>query len=112
MLDESKDKFDVVHMEQLKDAQIPAGSKPATEIKHYADDVCPEGEVIMDKDEGDSWEELGSEEGDQISELIGPKVRRKERRKGNLVKIPGLRRSTRIRTVHQPYQHRPQFDAA
>ena len=102
-LDETKDKYDIVHMEMLKDAKIPIGNKPALDIKHYADDLIPGGEVVRD-DEGDVREEtLLSEE--EIQNILSPTVPSRAKREGTLVRYPPLRRSTRNRTPRNIYQH-------
>ena len=103
VLDEAKGKYDIVHMEMLKDAKIPAGSKPAFDIKHYADDLIPEGEVVADGESSNGEDVVLSEE--EIQNILTPKVPSRAKRQGTLVRYPPLRRSTRIRAPRTIYQH-------
>ncbi|KAL5267283.1 hypothetical protein ACHWQZ_G004352 [Mnemiopsis leidyi] len=103
VLDEAKQKFDIVHMEMLKDAKIPIGQKPAVEIKHYSENMDPEGELAF-KEVSASKRPILTE--DEVHNLLTPKPPFKLRRQGTVVKYLPLRRSTRLRTQHVPYQHR------
>ena len=103
VLDEAKNKFDIVHMEMLKDAKIPVGQKPAVQVKHYSEDMGPEGELASEKDSLSKKPILTE---DEVQNLLTPKLPFKLRRQGTVVKYLPLRRSTRIRTQHVPYQHR------
>ena len=107
-LDEGDGRFDVIHMEHMKDAQIPPGSAPDIQVKHYAEDLQHEqlsqGEVLVDE-----WSDIEDEAVEQ------PLVRERPRRQqSSLIPVPSavrvgptLRRSNRIRTPTIPYQHRP-----
>ena len=107
-LDEGAGRFDVIHMEHMKDAQIPPGSAPDIQVKHYAEDLQHEqlsqGEVLVDE-----WSDIEDEVVEQ------PLVRERPRRQqSSLIPVPSavrvgptLRRSNRIRTPTIPYQHRP-----
>ena len=105
VLDEAKGKFDVVHMEKLKDAKIPAGCKPAFDIKGYSEDLVQEGKMVSNDGESGRVEEpLLSEE--EVQRMLTPKFPKKERRQGTVVKYSTLRRSGRDRIQRVPYQHR------
>ena len=103
ILDEAKDKFDIVHMEMLKDAKIPVGQKPAVEIKHYSDEMGPETRSVANEGPEAEGPILSEEE---VQKLLTPKFPRKEKRQGTIVKYSTLRRSTRARAPRIPYQHR------
>ena len=103
ILDEAKDKFDIVHMEMLKDAKIPVGQKPAVEIKHYSDEMGPETRSVTNEGPEAEGPILSEEE---VQKLLTPKFPRKDKRQGTIVKYSTLRRSTRARAPRILYQHR------
>ena len=111
VLDEAANRFDVVHMEQLKEAQIPIGSNPEFEITHYNDDVYTPDNVFgglfdENEDNEDHQEnDNGSASPDEIEKMLNPQEREKTRRRGLIIKVPQLRRTARVRTPHIPYQH-------
>ena len=101
VLDEEKGRFDVVHMEHLKDAQIPVGDTPPVVVKQYADDMSGGDDIL-----GNLYDSTSDTE---ILDGNDATLTRSQasRRPGTLIRIPIPRRSDRIRTPRIPYQHIP-----
>ena len=99
VIDEDKGTSDIVHMEHLKDAKIPEGERPAVVVKHYSDQPSSGAnlrEIDVENNVGDETSEVvlpeeGSDSGSVLFRVHAP--------------VP-LRRSTRDRRQHVPYQHR------
>lgn len=121
-LDEHANRYDVVHMEHLKDAQIPEGEEPTIAVKHYRDDLQSVLEQPLElqvegSEEEDEPFDPGSSAGvDSGGEgILRDRERLRPRRSSPLIRIPrsepgsavgsGPRRSTRNRTQTVPFQH-------
>ena len=91
IMDEEKGRYDIVHMEHLKDAQIPIGSTPQVIVKHYSDELSP----------GEGGKEGESSAGPSAAKKHGPGQQL-------LFQVPHervRRASGRERTQFYPYQH-------
>ena len=107
VLDKAAEKFDIVHMEFLKDANIPKDSNPPMEIKHYSDNLVSPEEFNEQQNRCDDpgREQSFDMNNDKVNKMLSPKERKKTPRKGLLIKIPNIRRLARVRTPHVPYQY-------